>query len=162
VRSHPAPVPKKEDEMFNRTFYSPSMLDEMERLQREMNRLFEGALPGRVRSAPGYPAMNIWTNQDGVLITAEVPGVHPQDIEISVIGETLTLSGERRAPDVAEDVRFHRQERGYGKFSRSIELPFRVDAEKVQATFDQGVLQISLPHLPEDKPKKIAVKVTHS
>ncbi len=145
-----------------RTIYSPSVLSEMERLQREMNRLFEGVVPRRLRSAPSYPAMNVWSNQDGALITAEVPGVQPEHIDISVVGETLTLTGERLAPEVGEDARYHRQERGYGKFSRSIELPFRVDADQVQATFNQGVLQIRLPRAEEDKPRKISVQVANA
>ncbi len=145
-----------------RTIYTPSVLSEMERLQREMNRLFEGVVPRRLRSAPSYPAMNVWSNQDGALITAEVPGVQPEHIDISVVGETLTLTGERLAPEVGEDARYHRQERGYGKFSRSIELPFRVDADQVQATFDQGVLQIRLPRAEEDKPRKISVQVANA
>ncbi len=145
-----------------RTIYTPSVLSEMERLQREMNRLFEGVVPRRLLSAPSYPAMNVWSNQDGALITAEVPGVQPEHIDISVVGETLTLTGERLAPEVGEDARYHRQERGYGKFSRSIELPFRVDADQVQATFDQGVLQIRLPRAEEDKPRKISVQVANA
>ncbi len=145
-----------------RTIYTPSVLSEMERLQREMNRLFEGVVPRRLRSAPSYPAMNVWSNQDGALITAEVPGVQPEHIDISVVGETLTLTGERLAPEVGEDARYHRQERGYGKFSRSIELPFRVDADQVQATFNQGVLQIRLPRAEEDKPRKISVQVANA
>ncbi len=145
-----------------RTIYTPSVLSEMERLQREMNRLFEGVVPRRLRSAPSYPAMNVWSNQEGALITAEVPGVQPEHIDISVVGETLTLTGERLAPEVGEDARYHRQERGYGKFSRSIELPFRVDADQVQATFDQGVLQIRLPRAEEDKPRKISVQVANA
>ncbi len=145
-----------------RTIYTPSVLSEMERLQREMNRLFEGVVPRRLRSAPSYPAMNVWSNQDGALITAEVPGVQPEHIDISVVGETLTLTGARLAPEVGEDARYHRQERGYGKFSRSIELPFRVDADQVQATFNQGVLQIRLPRAEEDKPRKISVQVANA
>ncbi len=145
-----------------RTIYTPSVLSEMEPLQREMNRLFEGVVPRRLRSAPSYPAMNVWSNQDGALITAEVPGVQPEHIDISVVGETLTLTGERLAPEVGEDARYHRQERGYGKFSRSIELPFRVDADQVQATFNQGVLQIRLPRAEEDKPRKISVQVANA
>lgn len=145
-----------------RTIYTPSVLSEMERLQREMNRLFEGVVPRRLRSAPSYPAMNVWSNQEGALITAEVPGVQPEHIDISVVGETLTLTGERLAPEVGEDARYHRQERGYGKFSRSIELPFRVDADQVQATFNQGVLQIRLPRAEEDKPRKISVQVANA
>ncbi len=132
---------------------------EIERLQREMNRLFADVASDFIpRVAPGYPAMNIWTNEEGGVITAELPGLSPDDIEISVVGETLTLSGERKADEVGEDVRYHRQERGFGKFSRTIQLPFQVDADKVEAIFDKGVLHIALPRAEADKPRKIAVK----
>jgi HSP20 family protein len=123
-----------------------------------MNRLFERSYAPRLRSAPSFPAMNVWVNEDGVMITAELPGVSPEDIDISVIGETLTLTGERK-PDLLEDeVRYHRQERGYGKFTRSLELPFRVNANAVEASFNKGVLNIALPRAEADKPKKISVK----
>lgn len=132
---------------------------EIERLQREMNRLFaDVATDYTPRVAPGYPAMNIWTNEEGGVITAELPGLSPDDIDISVVGETLTLSGERKADKVGDDVRYHRQERGYGKFSRTIQLPFQVDADKVEAVFEKGVLHIALPRAEADKPRKIAVK----
>jgi HSP20 family protein len=144
--------------MLYRRLPTQSVFSELDRLQREMNRLFERNSP-RLRSAPNFPAMNVWTNEDGVLITAEIPGVSVEDIDISVIGETLTLSGERKPDLVEEDVRYHRQERGYGKFTRSLELPFRVDANAVEATFENGVLHITLPRAEVDKPKKISVKV---
>lgn len=139
--------------------FTPSVFKELERLQREMNRLFERSYFPRLRTAPSFPAMNVWTNDEGLIITAELPGVSPEDINVSVVGETLTLTGERKPDLVEEDVRYHRQERGYGKFTRSLELPFRVDAEHVEATFVNGVLHINLPRAEADKPKKIAVKV---
>jgi HSP20 family protein len=130
----------------------------MEHLQREMNRLFNTTRPHRLQSAPSFPAMNIWTSEDGQVITAEVPGVDVDDIDISVTGKVLTLSGSRKTEYIAEEVRYHRQERGYGKFKRSIKLPFPVAADQVKATFDKGILTIELPRAEEDKPKKITVK----
>jgi HSP20 family protein len=132
----------------------------MERMQREMNRLFDSysSSSGRTRRAPGYPAMNIWTKDDGLVITAEVPGVSPDDIDISVVGETLTLSGQRNPDELDEESRYHRQERGYGNFNRSIQLPFPVQVEEVEAEFKDGVLSISMPRAEEDKPRKIVVK----
>jgi len=141
-----------------RRYRMPFVTREVDRLQNEMNRLFEAYSPARMRTAPGYPAMNIWTSEDGIKLTAEVPGVHSEDIDINVVGETLTLSGERKADELKEGARYHRQERGYGKFTRSIQLPFPVNVNQVEATFKNGVLNVSLPRAEEDKPRKIAVK----
>jgi HSP20 family protein len=141
-----------------RRYRVPSVYREMDRLQREMNRLFEDTYPTRGRRAAGYPAMNVWTNDEGLIITTEVPGVKPQDIDVSVVGDTLTLSGSRKPDEIKEDSRYHRQERGYGDFTRSIQLPFPVNVKKVEATFQNGVLNISMPRAEEDKPKKITVK----
>ena len=141
-----------------RRYRVPSVWREMDRLQREMNRLFDDTYPRRARRAAGYPAMNVWTNEDGLIITAEVPGVKPEDIDISVVGDTLTLSGSRKPDELKEDSRYHRQERGYGDFTRSIQLPFLVNVKKVEATFQNGVLNITMPRAEEDKPKKITVK----
>lgn len=144
--------------MMYRRYPVPSSWREVNRLQREMNRLFEDYYPSRVRRAPAFPALNVWTNEDGLNITAEVPGVHPEDIDISVVGDTLTLSGERRPDELKEGARYHRQERGYGSFSRSLQLPYMVDVRKVNATFRDGVLNIELPRAEQDKPRKISVK----
>ena len=143
-----------------RRYRIPSMWREMDRLQREMNRLYEEYYPGHLHAAPGYPALNVWTKEDAVNVTAEVPGVSPQDIDISVIGETLTLSGTRHPDELKEGARYHRQERGYGGFTRSIQLPFPVNVGKVEASFHDGVLNIALPRAEEDKPRKISVKST--
>ena len=144
--------------MMMRRYQVPSVWREVDRLQREMNRLFEDYSPNPLRTAPAYPAMNVWTNENGMLITAEVPGVYPEDIDISVVGETLTLSGQRKPDEIKEADRYHRQERGYGKFSRTLQLPFPVIVDKVEATFKNGVLSIHLPRAEEDKPRKISVK----
>ncbi len=144
--------------MMMRRYHVPMVWREMDRLQREMNRLFEDYSPSRVRSAPSYPAMNVWTNENGMIVTAEVPGVRPEDIDINVVGETLTLSGQRLPDETGEAARYHRQERGYGKFARTLQLPFPVAVEQVEATFKDGVLNVRLPRAEEDKPRKISVK----
>lgn len=142
-----------------RRYRIPTAWREVDRLQREMNRLFEDYYPGRPRSAAGYPAMNVWASEEGLKVTAEIPGLSTDDLDISVVGQTLTVSGQRKQDELPEDARYHRQERGFGKFSRSIQLPFAVDVKQVEATFRDGVLYIDLPRAEEDKPRKIAVKV---
>lgn len=141
-----------------RRFQRPSIWQEMDQLQREMNRLFDANSQGRVFNSPSYPAINIWTNEEGQLITAEMPGIRPEDLEIDVTGDALSISGERKQDEVAKDARYHRRERSFGSFSRTIQLPFMVDTEKAEASFQKGVLQIHLPRAEADKPKKIQIK----
>ena len=141
-----------------RRFQRPSIWQEMDQLQREMNRLFDATSTGRVFNSPSYPAINIWTNDDGQLISAEIPGVHPDDLDIDVTGDALSISGVRKQDEVAKDARYHRRERSYGSFSRTVQLPFMVDTDKVEASFKNGVLLINLPRAEADKPKKITVK----
>jgi HSP20 family protein len=137
---------------------SRSAWREMERLRREMNRLFaEWPRQSRWDAAPGYPAMNVWTDQDSIVVTAELPGVVLEDLDISVEDDTLTLRGTRQR-DEEEGAIYHRQERRQGSFLRTFRLPFRVDAEKVEATFKNGVLSIALPRAEEDKPRKITIR----
>lgn len=137
---------------------APDMWHEMNRLQREMNRLFRSSDSVQLHHAPGFPAVNIWANEEGQVITAEIPGVEPEDLDISVTGEILTLSGTRKQEQVGDGTTFHRRERGYGNFKRSIQLPYPVQADKIEAKFKNGVLSIALPRAEEDKPRKIVVK----
>jgi HSP20 family protein len=132
---------------------------DMERLRREMNRLFND-WPTRSRwgTAPSYPAINVWTEEDSAVVTAELPGALLENIDISVEDNMLTLRGDRQPDEMKEGAIYHRQERRYGTFLRTFQLPFRVDAENVEATFMNGVLNIVLPRAEEDKPKKIAVR----
>ena len=108
--------------------------------------------------APSYPAMNVWTDQDGAVITAELPGVNPEDIDISVQNDTLTLRGNRAPDEVQEGGTYHRRERGSGSFTRSFQLPFQVASDQVEASYAKGVLSITLPRAEADKPKTIAIK----
>ena len=134
---------------------------EMERLQRDMNRLFAGLPRERALSAvPSYPVMNVWTNEEGAVVTAELPGCNPEDIDISVQNETLTVRGSRQPGELQEGQVYHRRERGCGSFTRSFQLPFSVQADQVEATFAKGILSIALPRAQVDKPKKIAIKAS--
>lgn len=143
--------------MFRRSS-TPSIWREMERMQREMNRLFTDYSPTRYRSAPSYPAMNLWADEESVIIRAELPGLKPDDLDISIDEGDLTLSGRRHPEEMPEDATYHRQERNYGSFTRSIRLPFKIEADDVEATMKNGVLTLMLPRAEEDKPKKIAIK----
>lgn len=132
---------------------------EAQRLRREMNRLLTGMPTGSGwRAAPAFPAMNVWTNEDNAIVSAELPGVDKETLDISVEGDTLTLRGNCPAADVEEGATYHRRERGCGSFGRTVQLPFAVETDGVEATLEQGVLRIVLPRAEEDKPKKISIK----
>jgi len=107
---------------------------------------------------PVFPNVNVWQGDDAVAVTAELPGVEPSDIEITVKGNVLTLSGERKAPEVPEGGLWHRNERLFGKFSRAIRLPFNASDDRVEARFVNGVLRIIVGRPEEDKPRKIKIK----
>ena len=107
---------------------------------------------------PVFPAVNVWQGEEAVAITAELPGIDPGDIDISVKDNVLTLSGERKAPDVPAGARWHRKERGYGRFTRSIRLPFVAGDDQVEARMINGVLRIVIGRPEEDKPRKIEIK----
>jgi HSP20 family protein len=123
-----------------------------------MNRLFDLYSPERYFSVTNFPAMNLYANNDQTLVTAELPGVDVKDLDIQIADDTLTLSGSRALGASEEQVRYYRQEREYGNFSRSIQLPFPVDPDKVEASFEKGILMISMPRAEADKPKTISVK----
>jgi HSP20 family protein len=132
----------------------------MDRLQQDMNRLFGDLNVNRTRRASSFPALNVWAAEESARVTAEIPGVSKDDLEINVTGDTLTLSGVRSQDDLPEGARYHRQERRFGEFSRSIQLPYTVDVNKVKAVFKNGVLSVDLPRVEAEKPKKIAVKAS--
>ena len=144
--------------MMYRTLGPTNIWREMDRLQREMNGLFNQYTPGTVRTAPGYPAINIWSNEDGLFLHAEMPGVSVKDIDININGNELTISGQRNPDEIPEGAHYLRRERNFGKFARTIQLPFTVDPEKVEANFKDGVLTITLPKAEAEKPKKISIK----
>lgn len=124
-------------------------------LRDEVDRIFAGH--GRPRAAV-FPPVNIWRSPSGLLVTAELPGVRSESLEITAVQDGLTIRGERSTPSVEEDCRWHRRERRSGTFSRTIQLPFSVDADAVDASCRDGVLRIALTRPEENKPRRIEVK----
>ena len=143
-----------------RRYRTPTIWREMDRLQQDMNQLFGDMNLNRTRKTSSFPAINIWAAEESAKVTAEIPGVRKDDLDINVTGDTLTLSGVRSQDDLPEGARYHRQERRFGEFSRSIQLPYTVDVNKVKAVFKNGVLSVDLPRVEAEKPKKIAVKAS--
>jgi HSP20 family protein len=92
------------------------------------------------------------------VVTTEIPGIDPGSIEISVAGSTLTVRGSREPESPGEGESYHRRERWYGKFSKTIELPFAIEKDRVDARFSKGILSITLPRSEAEKPKKVTVK----
>ncbi len=129
-------------------------LRDMHRLQDTLNRLLSVNAPNQ---ATEFPLVNVWTSQNGAIVRAEVPGIAPGDVDISLVHDTLTIRGSRNPEDLKEGESRHRHERGYGQFTRSLQLPFGVDADQVQAKFADGVLQITLPRAEAEKPRRISV-----
>lgn len=111
-----------------------------------------------VPSAVEFPATNVWVSEDNAVVTTEVPGIDPNALEISVVKDSLTLRGSRQAEALREGESYHRSERWHGQFTKTLALPFPVDAGKVEARFAKGILYISLPRAEADKPRKILVK----
>ncbi len=135
---------------------------ELGRMQAELDALLSGHTNDSY--APGHPPVGVWANEQGALVTAELPGDDPEKIEISVLDDTVNLSGsppaEAASVDRAGDTRVLRHERGHGEFKRRVRLPFRVDPGAVDARFSRGVLHLTLPRLGAEQPRKIAVQAS--
>ena len=144
--------------MIYRRYSVPSVWEEMNHVQREMNRLLNSFVPESSRGLAAFPGINAWTSDDEEIVTAELPGVDPEKLDLSIVNEVLTISGEREAQDPEQEARFHRRERLDGKFSRSIQLAFPVDTGKVSAHYENGILEVILPRAEADKPRRINVR----
>lgn len=141
-------------------------------LQREIDRVFEdftGMMPwsGRARGEDGSwmlsPSIDVSETDKAVEVTAELPGVEEKDLDVSVTEDVLTIKGEKKAEKETQEKDYRVVERSYGAFHRSVTLPCEVEADKVEATFDKGVLTLKLPKSPQAKAKahKIKVKAAH-
>ena len=133
----------------------------LHQLRTEMDRLVGDMFaPAQSASGPGtaraFPTVNVWESGDELYAEAEVPGLKSDDIEISVIGNELTIKGRRGAGN-PEGASYHRRERGVGEFTRLLRLPVEVDSDKVQAALRDGVLTLTLPKAAAAKPRKIQV-----
>lgn len=123
---------------------------------RELERHNSTSNGSTLPSSSKFPAINIWLGADSATLTAEVPGLIADDIEISLAGKTLTLSGSKKIND-AKETDYRHRERWHGQFSKTFELPFNIEYEKVAAGISNGVLHIELPRAESEKPRKISV-----
>jgi HSP20 family protein len=138
---------------------------ELNSLQQEMNRLFSSffdtptAGNGASHARRWIPAMDLVETDEHYVLTADLPGLSQEDINLEFEGDVLTLSGERKSEHTERKEGFYRLERAAGSFSRSLTLPEGIDPEAVTATFDKGVLEVRIPKPEQRKPKKVAIQV---
>jgi HSP20 family protein len=144
--------------MFFQDLASPfNSINQMNILQDRLNRLVNNMQESRNAE---FPPINIYASEKSIVIVAEVPGIDPADIDLQICNQILTLKTKRELSAQSEGKTFHRRERGHGQFSRSVELPYAVDAENVNASFSNGVLKIELSRATVDLPKKIIVQAS--
>lgn len=123
-------------------------------LQREVNRVFDQMFGGLPAAMPGFaPAVDVKENEQGIIVTAELPGLEEKDVEVALDGDLLTLAGEKKQEKTEEKEGYHLSERSYGSFRRTIRLPWEPDPGQATAAFDKGVLTVTLKRPPEAKPK---------
>jgi len=138
---------------------------ELNSLQTEMNRLFNGFF-GDTAASPDAgalrrwaPAMDLVETDDHFVLRADLPGLEQDDVSIEVQGNVLTLSGERRSEHENSREGYHRVERAYGHFARALTLPEGVDSDAIEASFDRGVLEVRIPKPAERKPRRVRIGV---
>ena len=129
-------------------------------LRDQFSRFFDLAYPGEGSAFDWSPALDVSEDKEKYLVSIELPGLKKEDLQVIVHDGVLTVSGERKSEKETKDGTVHRSERSYGKFSRSISLPSAVTADKVGASFKDGVLSVEIPKAEEAKPKNIEVKVS--
>ncbi len=133
-------------------------------LREAMDRLFEESFiePARFWSWPqaqmGNLPLDVYQTDDHVMVKASIPGVSPEEVDISITGDMLTIKGEHKEETEAKEDDYFRKERRFGAFSRSVTIPVPVQGDKADATFQDGVLRISMPKAEEARPKQIKVK----
>ena len=134
---------------------------DMMTLREKMNRLFEDTFTGKedkdIVQGTWAPSVDIFENESELVLTAEIPGVKEDDLEIKVEDNTLSISGERKFEKETKEENYHRIERSYGSFYRSFTLPNFIDHEKIKAEHDNGLLRITMPKKPELKARKVKV-----
>jgi len=140
------------------------LMTELEQLEnllepwREIDRFNRSTFRNLVSGRVEFPAVNLWKNEEKAVITTEIPGVDPVGVEINVLGKTVSLRFERKPEELKEGESYTRKERWYGEFNRTIELPFNVQIDKVNAKFSKGILYIEMPRAEAEKPRKITVE----
>jgi len=134
-------------------------------MQRDINRLFDNFFRGD-RTPEESTSLSLWTpavdieeREDAYSVKVELPGVSKEDVKITLESNTLTIRGDKKQEKEEKGKNYHRVERSYGSFQRSFALPSTVKAEKIDASYKDGILEITLPKAEEAKPKQIEVKV---
>jgi HSP20 family protein len=141
-------------------FFEGDPFHELDRIQQQMDSLFQ-SVAGRERyprRVGVYPLVNLSEDQDHIYVRAELPGVNPEDLDITIKEQHLVIRGERKIPTEEKNVNYHRRERESGFFRRVLRLPSQVDPNKVEAACKDGVLTITLAKPEEVKPRQITVK----
>ena len=135
-------------------FRSESSSDALTTLQREVNRVFDQMFGGAASAplAAFAPSVEMKETDQGLVVTAELPGIDEKDVEVSLEGDLLTLAGQKQQEKTEEKAGVHLSERSYGSFRRSLRLPWAADPAKAHAGFDKGVLTVTLPRPPEAAP----------
>ena len=137
--------------------YSP--FKEIEMMEKEINKMFNDLFRSFDRSYE-YPLMDIIDSKDNLVVYVEIPGVNKDDIKVKIHNDVLTISGERKEPELPEKANCLIREREFGKFMRSIRLPYPIEVSKVSAEYKDGILKIILPKKEEVKPKEIQINVS--
>lgn len=137
---------------------------ELNTIQGEINRLFNSFFDAPVSAGEGagrrwLPAMDLVETEDHFVLRADLPGLSEDDVDIEVEDHVLTISGERKAEHEDRKEGYHRVERAYGHFTRSLTLPEGIDPEAVEAHFDRGVLEVRIPKPEQRKPRRVAINV---
>lgn len=140
------------------TLLSSDPFERLIELQRELERALNAPLFGFEPAASVFPPLNIFNDREGIVVRAEVPGFRPDQIEVTVEPRVLVLKGERPADEYPKPGGYHRRERQYGSFARSVVLPPDLDTSKATAECRNGLLTIRIPKVEEAKPKQIPVK----
>lgn len=143
--------------MYPRSLFPRDIFHHMDRLQRVLQQALETGPSIRGQSA-GYPAINIGHTPAGVEIYVFAPGMDPAALEVQLEKGTLTIAGERKLPEVPEKATIHISERDAGRFRRVITLPDDVDAQRIQATYRNGVLHVRIARMAEAQPRRITIE----
>jgi HSP20 family protein len=143
--------------MERRSMWDP--WQEMRRLQREMEHLFTDVTPAwRWPLSGEYPPINVTRRDDGITVDALCPGVERASFDVSVVGDSVTIRGERKAEPGVPENRYHRRERPLGTFTRTVTFSERLDPDRGQASYTNGILRLQLARAPEATPKKISIQ----
>jgi len=142
------------------TFGWRSHFDELDRLSRELDRLRTtregGALAAPTRGV--FPLLNLTEDSENYYLRAELPGMKGDDLNIQATENNISISGERNLPEENENARFHRRERDFGRFSRAVTLPGKIDNDKISAKMTNGVLTVTIPKADSARPRQIEIK----